>query len=302
VNAVDWPKQDAKRLIVDIKHPYSLYYRLYWLEFTPFLVRNFRVCDWRVLVANSSSNYKLGKGSIISRYKSLYSSTRTPKFTPKTPISNTRNLLSAQTFQYIVNWTSGTSPNRVVPSPKWRVFFFRVKGGSSLHVNLRQLFQRWKIIFTLLFNLFYYNISIIYFGNNFFNTETSALNWSNLKSYPNIFRYVQQFLTYKVGFIFNEEWLVGRYLRSVGFSVSFILDLFFHKKTLYSLKRSGFETIALVPMNYNPLIVGIAIPLAQDSFTVQLIFIRLVLHIRKSVAQVVYSELFKLWTTFKISL
>ena len=77
----------------------------------------------------------------------------------------------------------------------------------------------------------------------------------------------------------------------MGYYVSLILDISYHKKTIYYLRRSKFYVIGIVPSNYDIKSVDFSLPIINDSMSNQLFFIRLILLIKKNVKSFHFKEL-----------
>lgn len=69
------------------------------------------------------------------------------------------------------------------------------------------------------------------------------------------------------------------------------MDVPYHLKTIYYLHRSGFYTIAPVPINYDIALVDFAIPSSVNSIFGQLFFIRFLLQTRRTARRYEYEQL-----------
>jgi len=57
---------------------------------------------------------------------------------------------------------------------------------SNTLISVSKFFIKWKNCYYLFFNLFYYNLTILVFGNIFFRKELTALNWYLFTGITNI--------------------------------------------------------------------------------------------------------------------
>lgn len=164
----------------------------------------------------------------------------------------------------------------------WVLFSIYNSTSNAGFINIRGLFIIFKNFYYLMYNLSFFNIKILYFGNNFFKTELISLNHAVSTSFSKHWRYSYNFFTIRSTKIFNNGWLIFDKLKSRKFNVVLVIDIFYHRKTFYYLNRSGFFTLAPVPINYNPLVVNLPLPTSSDNFVTQLFFINLVLIIYKN--------------------
>ena len=77
----------------------------------------------------------------------------------------------------------------------------------------------------------------------------------------------------------------------MGYYIGLILDIAYHKKTIYYLRKSKFYVIGIVPSNYDIKSVDAALPIINDTIPNQLFFIRLILLIKKNVKTYYFKEL-----------
>jgi len=166
-------------------------------------------------------------------------------------------------------------------NPSARFFFIDQKSSNTVIFNPTKLFRRWQDFFHLIFNLFFYKIDMLYFGNRVFRRQVLALNWSSFKQVRHLWSFIQPHLFEKsnhrevaVGWIFH-------YLAVRNFSIAFVFDIIFHKVTLYYLHKWKFYTIGSVSITHNLQNLNFALPVASDSLLMHLFFLRLISHIRR---------------------
>ena len=80
-------------------------------------------------------------------------------------------------------------------------------------------------------------------------------------------------------------------LKEFDYHLSLILDVSYHNKTIYYLRRAKFYVIGIVPSNFNIKSVDFALPIINDSLTNQLFFIRLILLIKKNIKTYHFKQL-----------
>ena len=74
-----------------------------------------------------------------------------------------------------------------------------------------------------------------------------------------------------------------------------VIDVLYHSKTIYYLRRTGFYTLGLVPINYNANTLDFAIPVSSDSLLSQVFLIRFLSIIKQATLQVRYDKIKRLW-------
>ena len=88
---------------------------------------------------------------------------------------------------------------------------------------------------------------------------------------------------------------IFRTLNNYGYSIGLILDITYHNKTIYYLRRNKFYVIGIVPSNYNIKSVDFALPIVNDTINNQLFFIRLIILIKKNVKDYKFTQLKNIW-------
>jgi len=208
---------------------------------------------------------------------------------------DTLELRFIHTFKIFLQFSSGTTNKTFPLHPSWFVNFIRYKGAAVYYINIYKFFEQWKRMYYLLFNLFYYKVRILYFGNVFFRKEIIALNWTSNTFIKHLWRYVVPFFTVKPIKIFNYGWLIFHKLKLSGFNVSIVCDVLYHNKTIHYLNTESFYTVGLVPTIYKRDTVNVAIPASTDNIFSQLFFMKFLTTIRKSAEESRYNYLRNLW-------
>jgi len=150
-------------------------------------------------------------------------------------------------------------------------------------------------MYYLFFNLFFYKIDILAFGSSFFKTELLALNWQSMNKFKFMWRYTRPILTLKSNkitiygdFIFNR-------LSLLGMRFGLVVDVLYHSKTIYYLRRAGFYTVGLVPVNHNANTLDFAIPASSDSLLTQVFLLRFLTTIKQNTATTRYHNTRGIW-------
>lgn len=72
----------------------------------------------------------------------------------------------------------------------------------------------------------------------------------------------------------------------------------YHKKTVYYLRRTGFFTVGAVPVNYNQMLVDLALPTSSDSYSTQFFMLTFIRNLKKTSETVKYRLARQLWKGF----
>lgn len=198
-------------------------------------------------------------------------------------------------FTVFVRVNMSSQNELTTPHHTFRSFYLTHMKGGLVIITLTKLFQRWKICYLLLFNLYYHKISVLTFSPSFFKKEVLALNWSFHKNFQFMWRYTRPFLVHKPNKITNHGDFVFRKLRSLGLSIGVVTDVLYHTKTIYYLRRNSFYSIGLVPTIYNAYTVDFAIPTAYESIFTQIFFVRFLIRTKQDASSVTFANLSNLW-------
>lgn len=228
-----------------------------------------------------TSTNPLYSNFLIARFKFAYKndlrlkkSVTPSQSQPIRPSNSNKQIKLLKTFKSFLRVTSASSSILMVPHYSFRHFYLGYRKGGLALLSVNKLFQRWKDVYYLIFNLFYYEIELLTFSTSFFRFEILSLNWRIMSKFKFMWRYTKPFLTSKPNKITTHGDFIFYRLNLLGLRVSLIVDILYHSKTVYYLHRAGFYTIGLVPVNYNINTVGFAVPIASDSLFTQIFFIR----------------------------
>lgn len=162
-------------------------------------------------------------------------------------------------------------------------------------INIKKLTNLWGSVITFLSNLFYFNLRYLTFSNSYFKYEVLALNWKVSNSLTNIWRFTNSFIFFISNKMTLKTEFCFRHFLSEGFRCSFIIDLYYHKSTIYYSNKFKFITIGPVPLTSNLYTFYLSIPTTSNSAFSNLIFIRLLLKLKKVNTKLI-------WKNFKTNL
>jgi len=157
----------------------------------------------------------------------------------------------------------------------YRLLFNNFHPNEVVHLDLGKAFSRWFSTHSLLINLFYYSIRLVTFGTKLLrdeilalNSRTSPINILNNNTFTKSFFFSSATTgpTFATGF---------RRLNSSKVENAFILDLDFHRRTTFFLKRNNIFTLGLVPASQDPWVVDHPIPTFSSTTLTQYYFIKL---------------------------
>jgi len=179
------------------------------------------------------------------------------------------------------------------------------KLNSVYVMDISKFFKRWSDIYGLLFNIFFYNYTPIFFGTPVFKNETLALNWYFSDLDTNMWKYAFPFFIYKLS-SFNKkfEFFLEK-LKTANISFYFIIDCFYHLKLLPLFNKQNLYTIGLVSNNTNPWLVSYPVPVLSSNLFAQFFFLKLLTYVQKHTLFTKYIFFRNVWThsllTTKIS-
>lgn len=169
--------------------------------------------------------------------------------------------------------------SRVHPSA--RSYFMDQRSASSSIFNPTKLFRRWQDFFHLMFNLFFYKIDMLYFGNKVFKKQVLALNWLALTRVRYIWSYMHPYLYHRPTAMDAQLGWMFQYLASLNFNIAFVFDSTYHKITVNYLHKWGFYTIGSVSITHNLRGINFALPVASDSLVMHLFCLRFVCYLKR---------------------
>jgi len=179
--------------------------------------------------------------------------------------------------------------------PSCKFFFSQQKKNGISVYSLTRLFNRWYDFFNLVFNILYFNINCLYFGNKLFKNEILSFNWSLTSNLKHYWKHIRPYLYLKPHKINDKTNVLFSNITEYNTSISFIFDTCYHTNTVYYLKRWNFYTIGSVPITSNMYNVHFALPISDDSVFMHLFFMRLVFFIKKSSLEYKYRNLRLNW-------
>lgn len=177
-------------------------------------------------------------------------------------------------------------------------FSFFSSHKSTAAFSLNKIFLSWKNFYSLLFNLFFYEVRCVTFTNSFFSKDVLSLNWSFFNKNPallNLWRYLKPFLFLNSNPIIYYSNVLFHKLRLSGVSTAIVTDTLYHSKTLYYLSINRFFTISLfTPNSYSKLVDFYLLSLGEGLYS-QLFFIRYIVFLKKQTSKHRFMNTYSRW-------
>lgn len=81
-----------------------------------------------------------------------------------------------RSFKSFLRLNGDSFSTLTIPHFSFKVFYLDYSRGGLSTLNLTRLFGRWKDVYYLVFNLFFYKIDLLTFGSSFFKNELLSMN------------------------------------------------------------------------------------------------------------------------------
>lgn len=160
---------------------------------------------------------------------------------------------------------------------------------------------RWKELYDLIFNIFFYKFNPLVFSSIFFKNETLALNWNYNFFEINLWKYYFPFFIFKLNNYNRKASFFFEKIKNNNISFFFVTDCSYHYKNLYYLKKNNCYTVGLINVFLNPWLVSFPIITLFENFLVQLFFLKLIIFIQKNCLFLQYVFFKQKWTNYKIN-
>lgn len=156
------------------------------------------------------------------------------------------------------------------------LYYFNSKTSIGFF-NLNKLENVVLNFFTFLKNIFFFNVKYSIFTNSFLKYEAFSMNSKNLPFIKFLFKYSNPFIyfisnkaTIKTDFFFQ-------YILKNNVRVTFIIDIFYHKKTIHYISKHKFISLGPVPISSSLYTLNVSLPLINNSSLSNLTFLKLLL-------------------------
>jgi len=211
------------------------------------------------------------------------------------PIITSIEVSLLKVFRTYINMNIHSHSGVYKVHPSFKYMYIRHIYDGSYIICIRKFFSIWKNIYVLLFNLFFYKITILLFGPAYFKLEILSINWSVFMNYIYIWKYVREFIFFNLNKLTFYGEFIFKNLKLLDFNIIFLIDIYYHRRTLYYLNRFSFYTIGPVPITSNLSTLNFTIPISVDNIFTHLFFVRLIILLKKGALNHNYKFYQNLW-------
>lgn len=211
----------------------------------------------------------------------------------KKPIIEFANALKL--FNYFFN------KNLFYPHHTYDFYTLKTFKSALILIRPQKFVKRWEDSINFLFNIYYYRLKPLVFGNQLFKKETLALDW-NAEIFDSIsWRfYLPFFIDKKIQFDGSSNYFFSR----ISFyNVKFILvsDVNNQFKNIYFFKKNFLFTFGVINVFVDPWSVDYPFFLFSDSFVAQSFFFKLVVFLQKKAAYAHFVSLTRKAISYKVA-
>jgi len=133
-----------------------------------------------------------------------------------------------------------------------------------------------------IYNIYFYNITLLTFGNPFFRNEVYALNWLTFTKI-NLFTRLNLTLMFITPLKMNDfSKKIVELLNSYSVKNILITDVAYHKTTIIFFQKLPLLTLGFIPITSNYKNLDIALPVSTDSIFSQFFMFKLVTFLKKT--------------------
>lgn len=202
-------------------------------------------------------------------------------FQNNSTINNFFNALSLFNFFFNKNFFS--------PHHNFDYYILKSSKNNLIIVKFQKFYKRWADSLNFLFNLYFYDLKPLVFGNLYFKKEILAINW-NYKIFDFfLWRFYYSFFIEKRIQFDNLSNYFFTQVKTFNIRFFFITDVFNHYKNFYFFKKNYFFTIGVINIFTNPWMTDYPFFLFSDNYISQLFFFKLLIFFYKKSLHLKYS-------------
>ena len=271
----------------------------YYTFFLRFWSQHVYKSTWNIVNSKLLHQLSLTKFNKTLNYKTQY---RYNTFKSIKPLGSIllKSSEASKLFQIYTTFLTQTTVVTAQTHPSHRFNFILNKKLNISRFNLTKLKHKWLDAYHLFQNLFFYKLPILSFSTPVFRNEQLSLNWQINDKLRTYWKYVSASFYLARNKVIKSEFLLFNYLNKKGFYMALVFDILYHKNTIFLLHRNHFYTFALVPLQCSLYTVNFAIPISNESPFINLFFIRLLLHIKKTTKSSEFKQLTQVWSESKL--
>jgi len=193
---------------------------------------------------------------------------------------------------------SSISADNFQPHGFYHLMFAKSGQKGHFSVCIRQVYNRWRNLHQLLYNIFYFNTDVLVFAHKIFKNEIVSINKTLIhsKHFWKRYLYLVEYSTGVVGGSLTSKLLKA--MRVFRVQLAFIADATLHYKTSLLLKRQDVITMGVVSYTQSPWLLTYPIPVHASGYLSQYYFIRYLYYLRSAGLAARNTELLSLWINF----
>lgn len=257
------------------------------IHFKKWFFNNFKLSnDWNLLLLNNLH--------LSINFKTVFFSYTNPNLIRNTYHTNFKNLTnqiwSKKLYLAYIKLNAGFNQSTLQPHNSQQVYYYLNKQSNIGIWNVTKLVSVWHNILTFIENIFFYSVEYLIFSNNYFKYESLSLNWKKLALIKSFWKYTYPFIFFLNNKTTQKTELYFRFLLQKGFRVSFVIDIFYHKKTIFYFNKLKFISIGPTPVSSNLYLLNLSLPVNSNSVFSNLFFIRFLLKLKKKNSKLFYQK------------
>ena len=235
-----------------------------------------------------SKYYLLINSTTLSSYnlKSLCYSVFKPSIFFKQDKLPTSNFIKKKPWKKVLV-TSFINLNTWLPTPTLKVhhsftalYYFNKQSNIGIF-NLKRLFTVWNNILFFMQSIVSFNLKYTFFSSSYFRYENLSLNWYKNKHLKSLWKFTDPFIFFLNNKTTLSNDIYFKFLKRKLSNLSFVVDIYYHKRTLHYLKKYKYITIGPVPISSNLYSLTISFPTSSNSVFSNLFFIRFLFRLKK---------------------
>jgi len=195
-----------------------------------------------------------------------------------------------------IRFYAASSLHKFRPAKAYRrTLFSPGPAAGSYIIDLKRFFSRWRHLYFLLLNVFYFKSRSLTFGSYFSRNEVLALNWNSqiltLSEWKNI---SPMFFSKVKNFSWMFLTLMYR-LKQRGLSIVFVSDPFVSRYLYLYAGKSNIFSIGLYPAVEMPWIASFPVPSFGYGGASQIFFLQLVHSLNRKAKLLNYNNYYQTW-------
>lgn len=217
----------------------------------------------------------------------------TKRLDPKgfTKVNKKRPIWKESLFKVFLRFNTWIPYNDITVHATFVNYYYINTHYNTGFFNIKKLFNTWINILLILTNIFFYQLNYTVFSNSYFRYEVLSLNWQYNVLFRKALKYNYAFICFFNNKTTAQTEVYFRRLIRLKYKIAFVVDIYYHKRTLHYFNKLKFITIGPVPISSNLYSLTFAVPAATNSVFSNLFFLRLVLKLQRLNSQL-------LWETY----